>query len=182
MKHLANALTASRIVLSIILLLFFKKISVLFLIIFTVAEFTDMIDGTIARKTGSCSDMGALLDSIADLLLAANLIKIVFIMKLITKKLAVWLLVALGIGTLSPIINYIKHKKVFFIHAISCKAFGGLLLVIPFAIYFGFIDAYLPIAIALLTLAMLEICIMSIILDEPNPNAKSIYSVVKAKN
>lgn len=181
-KHIANILTASRIVLAIILLIFFKKISALFLIIYTVAEFTDIIDGTIARKTDSCSNMGALLDSIADLLLAANLIKIVFTMKLITKKLAVWLLIALGIGTLSPLINFIKHKKLFFIHSISCKAFGGFLLIIPFAIYFGFIDIYLPIAIALLTLAMLEICIMSFILDKPNPNARSIYSVVKAMN
>ncbi len=182
MKRIANILTASRIFLASILLIFFKKISVLFLIIYTVAEFTDIIDGTIARKTGSCSHMGAVLDSIADLLLSANLIKIVFSMNLITKKLTVWLVLALAIGTLSPIINFIKHKKVFFIHSISCKVFGGLLLAIPFAIFFNFIDFYLPIAIFLLTLAMLEICIMSIILDTPNPNARSIYSIVKAKN
>jgi CDP-diacylglycerol--glycerol-3-phosphate 3-phosphatidyltransferase len=182
MKHIANVLTVSRILLALILLIFFKKISVLFLIIYTVAEFTDIIDGTIARKTGSCSHMGAVLDSIADLLLSANLIKIVFAMDLISKKLAGWLVLALAIGTLSPIINFIKHKKVFFIHSISCKVFGGLLLAIPFAIYFGFIDFYLPIAIFLLTLAMLEIFIMSIILDTPDPNARSIYSVIKIKN
>lgn len=179
MKHLANILTASRIVMAIILLIFFKKISVLFLIIYTIAEFTDIIDGTIARKTGSCSQKGALLDSIADFLLAANLVKLVFTMKLITKKLAIWLFVALGIGLLSPIINFIKHKKVFFIHSIPCKIFGGLLLVVPFAIYWGFIDTYLAFAIAVLTLAMTEITIMSIIMKVPDPDAKSIYSLLK---
>ena len=181
MKNIANILTVSRIVLAIILLLFFKKISVLFLIIYTVAEFTDIIDGTIARKTDSCSHSGAVLDSIADLLLAANLLKIIFIMKLITKKIAFWLFIALGIGTLSPIINFIKHKKVFFIHSIPCKIVGGIISIVPFAIFFGFIDTYLLFAITFVMLAMIEICIMSLIMDEPDPDAKSIYSLIKAK-
>lgn len=181
MKNIANILTVSRIVLAIILLLFFKKISALFLIIYTVAEFTDIIDGTIARKTDSCSHSGAVLDSIADLLLAANLLKIIFIMKLITKKIAFWLFITLGIGTLSPIINFIKHKKVFFIHSIPCKIVGGIISIVPFAIFFGFIDTYLLFAITFVMLAMIEICIMSLIMDEPDPDAKSIYSLIKAK-
>lgn len=180
-KHLANILTTLRIVLALILLIFFKKISVLFLIIYTIAEFTDMIDGTIARKTGSCSHTGAVLDSVADLLLSFNLIKIVFSMKLITKKLSIWLIASLLIGMLSPIINFVKHKKIFFIHAISCKAFGAFLLAVPFAIYFGFIDMYLPLALVLLTISMTEIFIISILLHEPDPNARSIYSLIKTK-
>ena len=177
-KQIANILTASRIVLALILLIFFKKISVLFLIIYTIAEFTDIIDGTIARKTGSCSPTGAVLDSIADFLLAANLVKMVFAMKVISKKIAVWLAIALGIGILSPIINFIKHKKVFFIHSILCKVCGGIISVVPFAIYFGFIDAYLVFALALVTVAMIEICVMSIMLDVPDPDAKSVYSLL----
>ena len=179
MKNLANILSVSRIILAVFLLVFFKKISVLFLIIYTIAELTDMVDGTIARKTGTCSQTGALLDSIADLLLAANLVKVVFTMEIITKKLSTWLIVSLIIGAVSPIINFIKHRKIFFIHSIPCKVFGGLLLVVPFAIYFGFIDAYLVFALAILTFSMIEIVIMSIILKEPDPNAKSIYSVIK---
>ena len=180
-KHLANALTILRIILSIILLIFFKKISVLFLIIYTVAEFTDMIDGTIARKTDTCSHTGAVLDSVADLLLSFNLIKMVFSMNLITKKLSIWLIASLFIGMLSPIINFIKHKKIFFIHAISCKAFGAFLLAVPFAVYFDFINIYLPLALLLLTISMTEIFIISILLDEPDPNARSVYSIIKTK-
>ncbi len=180
-KHIANILTASRVVLALILLIFFKKISAFFLIIYTIAEFTDIIDGTIARKTGSCSKSGALLDSIADLLLAANLVKMVFLLKLVSKKIAVWIIVALGIGIISPIINFIKHKKVFFIHSIPCKICGGVISVIPFAIYFGFIEAYLIFSLILVTLAMIEICIISIMLDSPEPDTKSIYSLMKDK-
>lgn len=179
MKHLANVLTVSRIVLALILLVFFREISVLFLIIYTVAEFTDMIDGTIARKTGSCSRSGALLDTIADLILNASLIKIVFTMKIMTKKLTVGLALALGIGIISPIINFIKHKKVFFIHSVPCKIVGGLLTVVPFAIHFGFFQPYLVFMLTLITLSMIEIVIMSILLKEPNPDAPSIFWIRK---
>lgn len=181
-KHIANILTASRIVLALILLIFFKEISILFLILYTIGEFTDIIDGTVARKTGSCSYAGAVLDSIADLLLALNIIKIILITKIVTKKILIWIMLALGIGAISSIINYIKHKKIFFIHSISCKICGGIISVIPFAIFFGFIDTYIIFALVCVTFAMIEICIMSILLDEPDPNARSIYSIIKAKN
>lgn len=180
-KHIANILCGIRIVLALILLIFFKKISVLFLILYTIAEFTDIIDGTIARKTGSCSDLGSFLDSVSDLLLAANLVKIVFSMKIITKPLAVWLILALLIGASSPIINYLRHKKLFFIHSVPCKACGAIISIVPFAIYFGFIDIYLVIALTLVTFAMIEICVMSTLLDKPDPNAKSLYSVLKER-
>jgi CDP-diacylglycerol--glycerol-3-phosphate 3-phosphatidyltransferase len=179
MKHIANTLTISRIFLALILLIFFKKISVLFLIIYTVAEFTDMIDGTIARKTNSCSAKGALLDTVADLLLNASLVKILFTMKIMTKKLSAWMFIALGIGIISPIINFIKHKKIFFIHSIPCKISGGLLTLVPFAIHFGFITPYLIFMLNLITLSMIEIVIMSILLKEPDPNAASIYEITR---
>ncbi len=181
MNKVANILTLSRMALAIFLLLFFKKISVLFLIIYTVAEFTDMIDGTIARKTNSCSHLGALLDSVADLLLNASLLKVVFCMRLISKRLFVWLILALGIGAISPIINLIKHKKIFFIHSIPCKIIGGLLLIVPYAIYFNFFNTFLVFMLTVLTPAMLEIVIMSIVLSEPDPNAKSLHSIIKSK-
>lgn len=182
MKNLANTLTISRIILASILLIFFKKISVLFLIIYAIAQFTDMIDGTIARKTGSASPKGAFLDSIADLLLASNLIKIVFKMKIIKKRIAVWLFIALGIGALSPIINYINHKCIFFIHSIASKICGGAISLIPFAIYFGFSNTYIVFCLILITLAMIELCFMSILLDIPDPDAKSLRSMIKGEN
>ena len=138
-----------------------------------------MIDGTIARKTNSCSLKGAMLDTIADLLLNASLVKIVFNMKIMNKKLTAWMLIALGIGVLSPIINFIKHKKVFFIHSIPCKISGGLLTVIPFAIHFGFIEPYLIFMLALITFSMIEIVIMSSLLKTPDPDAASIYEIMK---
>ena len=79
MKNLPNILTVIRTVLALILLFFFKEMTVLYIVIFSVAMFTDLIDGTIARKLGCESYFGAVFDSIADLLLDLNIIKLVII-------------------------------------------------------------------------------------------------------
>ena len=66
-KHIANILTGCRI-LGSILLLFFSAFSVTFYIIYLFCGFSDMIDGTIARRTNSVSKFGSQLDTIADLI------------------------------------------------------------------------------------------------------------------
>ena len=52
MKNIANMLTFSRIILAIVLLLCFTEVTLAFIVIYFIAELTDMVDGTIARKTG----------------------------------------------------------------------------------------------------------------------------------
>ena len=69
-KHKWNTpdtLTATRIAASLYLL-FAPLGSIRFLAIYTLAGLTDALDGYLARKTGTASDFGARLDSIADLL------------------------------------------------------------------------------------------------------------------
>ena len=66
-KHIANILTGCRI-LGSILLLFFPAFSVVFYTIYLFCGFSDMIDGTIARKTNSTSKFGSQLDTVADLI------------------------------------------------------------------------------------------------------------------
>ncbi|MBU1007358.1 MAG: CDP-diacylglycerol--glycerol-3-phosphate 3-phosphatidyltransferase [Candidatus Omnitrophica bacterium] len=71
--NLANKLTVSRIVLAgiFILFLFVRGLSAKFaaLAVFTLACVTDYFDGFIARKTGSITDFGKLMDPIADKIL-----------------------------------------------------------------------------------------------------------------
>lgn len=179
MKNIPNILTFSRVILAILLLLFFDRISPLFIFIFVIAMLTDLIDGILARKMNVCSNLGAFLDSIADFLLDMSLIKIVYTMNVMTFELTVWMLVALGIGAISPIINFIKHKTVFFIHSVPCKLCMWMLLGIPFAIQLGFINVYIVATLSIITFSMIELVIMSILLIEPDPNARSVYSVIK---
>lgn len=69
-KYIANIITGCRIVGSILLLLL-PVLSPGFYIIYILCGISDMIDGTVARKTNSTSKFGSQLDSIADFIFVA---------------------------------------------------------------------------------------------------------------
>ena len=64
---MANILTISRIFLSV-LLMCTHPLSCSFYILYVLCGLTDAVDGFVARKTGSASEMGAKLDTAADFL------------------------------------------------------------------------------------------------------------------
>lgn len=70
MKSMANMITGSRIILSILLLVF-PVFSPGFMAVYLLAGFSDMIDGPIARRTGTVSSFGSRLDTAADICFAA---------------------------------------------------------------------------------------------------------------
>ena len=65
--NVADTVTSVRIA-ATISLIFLPLRSVGFLAVYTLTGLTDVLDGWLARKTGTASDFGARLDSIADLL------------------------------------------------------------------------------------------------------------------
>ena len=67
---MANLITILRILASAALL-FCPALSPAFFAVYIFAGITDMLDGYVARRTGTSSDLGAKLDTIADFVLAA---------------------------------------------------------------------------------------------------------------
>ena len=65
MKHLANVLSLLRIA-GAALLLLTATLSVPFFVLYTLCGVSDLLDGYLARRTGSASSAGACLDSVAD--------------------------------------------------------------------------------------------------------------------
>ena len=132
---MANIITSSRIVLSIALL-FFPAFSPWFYALYLVAGITDMIDGTVARKTGKASEFGARLDSIADIIFVlVCLIKLIPVISIPT-----WLYVWIGIIALIKIINivsgFIMQKRCIMLHTIMNKVTGLLLFILPLTVPF----------------------------------------------
>ena len=133
MKHIANILTGFRI-LGSISLLFFPVLSAEFYIIYILCGFSDMIDGAIARKTHSSSEMGAKMDSIADLVFViASSIKLFPIIH-IPQWLWIWggVIVIIKIGNI--IWGYFLKKQFISLHTFMNKAIGLLLFLLPFTI------------------------------------------------
>ena len=127
---MANIITGCRILCSI-LLLFFPALSPAFFILYLVAGFTDMIDGTIARKTNTASEFGSRLDTIADMVfVAACMIKLFPVL-----TIPAWLLIWIGVIAIIKVINilsgYILQKKFVDKHTILNKVTGAVLFILP---------------------------------------------------
>ena len=134
-KNVANILTGFRI-LGSILLFFFPVFSEAFYGIYLLCGFSDMIDGTIARKTNSTSEFGSKLDTVADLVfVAVSLIKI-----LPTINIPIWLLIwgiIIAIIKIGNIIwGYISQKQFVALHTIINKITGFLLFLLPITLSF----------------------------------------------
>lgn len=129
-KHIANILTGGRIFGSI-LLLFFPAFSLEFYIIYLLCSFSDMIDGTIARKTNSTSKFGSQLDMAADLVfIAVSLFKLLPEIY-IPGWLWIWGGVIAAIKISNIIWGYVSKKQFISLHTIMSKATGFLLFLLP---------------------------------------------------
>ena len=132
-KHIANIVTGCRILGSAVLL-FFPVFSAEFYAIYIICGFSDMIDGTIARKTNSTSKFGSELDTVADItFFVMSLIKI-----LPTIHIPLWLWIWDAIIAIIKIGNIIwgciSEKRFISLHTVMNKVTGFLLFLLPLTI------------------------------------------------
>lgn len=127
---MANSITSIRILISI-LLLFCPALSPTFYTLYLVAGFTDMIDGTVARKTNTVSEFGSKLDTIADIVFAfVCLVKLIPTMD-VSRWLYVWIVVIASIKIINVISGYVLQKKFMAVHSVMNKVTGVLLFALP---------------------------------------------------
>jgi len=134
-KYIANILTSFRI-LGSVFLLFFPAFSVEFYCFYIICGFTDMIDGTIARKTNSTSEFGSKLDTVADIVfVTASLIKVLPTIN-IPWWLLIWGIIIAIIKIANIILGYVFKKQFISLHTILNKITGLLLFLLPLTLSF----------------------------------------------
>ena len=134
---MANMVTGVRIICSFALL-FVPALSPMFYALYIIAGLTDMVDGTIARKTGTVSEFGSKLDTAADFIFVT-----VCLIKLIpVSDMDTWMYVCIVIIAVIKGINMISgaviQKKPVAVHSMMNKIAGGLLFALPMTL--GFIE------------------------------------------
>ena len=133
-RDMANILTGFRIV-CIVALLFFPARSPAFYSLYITAGLTDMIDGTVARKTGAVSKFGARFDTAADaVMVAACLIKLLPVLH-VPAWLYVWIGVIALIKAVNLISGYVMRKQWIAPHTVMNKVAGALLFVLPLTLH-----------------------------------------------
>ena len=154
-KHIANIITGSRIVFSLPLL-FIPLSSTWFYVFYLFCGFSDMIDGTVARRTNSASEFGARLDTLSDFVfMSVALIK--FVPHL---HIPVWLWIWIGIIAMIKLGNvvggFIRTKKLVSPHTVLNKVTGLLLFLLPITVSFIELTYILPFVCAVATTAAIH--------------------------
>ena len=154
-KHIANIITGSRMVLSLPLLLI-PLTSACFFALYLLCGLSDMIDGTVARKTNSASEFGARLDTVSDFVfMTVALIKFVPHF-----HIPVWLWIWIGMIAMIKIGNvvreFLRTKKLISPHTVLNKVTGLLLFLLPVTISFIDLTYTLPIVCTLATVAAIH--------------------------
>lgn len=127
---MANLITAIRILCSIALL-FCAALSPWFYALYITAGVSDMVDGWVARKTNTVSDLGSKLDTVADIIfVSVCLVKLLPVL-----HLPVWIYVWVGLIACIKVFNivysYVVRKQFLADHSILNKVTGALLFLLP---------------------------------------------------
>lgn len=135
-KHsIANIITFFRIILSVALL-FCPVFSPVFFVLYIVAGVSDMIDGLVARKTGTASEFGFKLDTVADIVfVAVCLIKMLPVID-VPSWIFIWIVIIAFIKVANIAAGYIRQREFIPVHSIINKVTGSMLFAIPLTLTF----------------------------------------------
>ena len=132
---MANIITGIRILCSIALL-FFPVFSPAFYVLYVTAGVSDMVDGAVARKTGTVSEFGSKFDTAADfVLVTVCLIKFIPATRIPT-RLIIWMVAIAAIRAINLISGYVMRKELVVLHTGMNKMTGILLFVLPLTLTF----------------------------------------------
>lgn len=127
---MANIITSVRSLCSVALL-FCTALSPTFYILYLLAGVTDMLDGTVARKTNTVSEFGSKLDTTADFVfVVVCLIKLIPVLD-IPVWLYLWIGVIAAIKVINLVFGLIEQKKLVAEHTIMNKVTGFMLFILP---------------------------------------------------
>lgn len=152
----ADTVTSTRIVFSFVLLTL-PVSSTEFILIYTLIGMTDVLDGWLARKTGTVSDFGARLDSVADLLFYGILLLRLLPTLWLALPQAIWYVV--GAVLLVRVLAYttaaVKYHRFASLHTWLNKLTGGAVFLLPYVfavsggVAYGWAVCFLALAAAL---------------------------------
>ena len=154
-KQIANIITLCRIPGSIGLL-FCPVFSACFYGLYIFCGLTDMVDGTIARKTGAVSEFGSSLDTVADLLFVfASFVKLVPVIR-IPVWIWVWAAVIAMVKLVNLVWGFTQKKQMPALHTIANKATGLCLFLLPLTMSFVDLRYTAPVVCILATIAAFQ--------------------------
>ena len=135
-RVLPNIISCFRLFGTVALLLT-DPLSAYFYVIYTLCGISDVLDGTIARATGNTTELGAKLDSIADILFYT--VMLIKILPLLINALPgwIWYIVAavIAVRIMAYIVAAVKYRRFASLHTYLNKLTGALIFTVPYFFY-----------------------------------------------
>ncbi|GFZ30222.1 CDP-alcohol phosphatidyltransferase [Clostridium zeae] len=175
MKNIPNIISILRIFLSIILFTL-KPLTLLFLIVYSICGFSDIIDGYIARRTNSTSTFGSILDSLADIIFMSAAVVVFFPIVVMPIKILIWIILIAFIRIASLLIVYFKYHTFAILHTYANKATGLFLFCCPYLYMFIDITTLGYVACTIASLAAIEELLINITSKELLRNISWIFT------
>lgn len=173
LRYLPNFITILRF-LGMILLLFTEPLTTRFYVIYTLTGFSDLLDGFLARRLHLVSELGAKLDSLADLLLYLTVL--LRILGVLTALLPVWFWYGVAVTIVLRLLAYataaFKYHRFSSTHSRLNKLSSLLLFFSPFLVWTTF---FVPYGCVILTVCFLgAVEELAILLLGPAPDRHAV--------
>lgn len=177
-----NILTLFRVIGSIALL-FTEPMSRYFFVLYTACGISDVLDGFIARMTKKCTEIGAKLDSVADLIYYSVLLfKIIPVLNM---EIPSWIFAVSAAILLFRIGTYllaaIKFRKFASMHTYLNKLCGLVIFLTPYMMGKSFTVGYCIIVCAVAFVSSFEEFVIHVASRTYNPNRKTVASLFLCK-
>ena len=174
-KHIPNIITCFRIA-GTVGLLFIPAFSIPFFILYILCGISDLMDGWIARMTGTTSELGTKLDSIADLLFYAVMALKTFPALWEHLPIGVWIIV---LGTvIVRLFSYafvaVTKKSFASLHTYLNKVTGFMVFIIPFYVRTSYVALFSYTGCIVAAIATLEELALHLFCKQP---AKTLLTV-----
>lgn len=174
-KNLPNILSFARIAGTVWLILM-EPLTPLFITVYTLTGVTDVLDGAIARKYGTTSELGAKLDSIADLLFYTLILIRIFPVMWVTLPKKIWVMVGaiLAVRFVSYGTAAKKYHRFASMHTYMNKVTGLMVFGVPYAIISPIAVPYCWCVCIVAMLASIEELIIHITSEKYDPSRKTL--------
>lgn len=174
MKLIVNIISLSRILIAFSLLKL-KPLSTSFYLVYIFCGLSDIADGYIARKTNSTSELGAKLDSLADLVMILVVMATLIPILEISTWYIIWIFIIIGIRLTALIVAAVKYRKFGSVHTIANKVTGLMLFLYPLTLSFDILDFALIVLCLMGTLSAIEELMIHLRYNTLILNRKSLF-------
>lgn len=161
------------------MLLCCKDISNFFLAVYIFCGFTDLIDGPIARKTESTSELGASLDTIGDVMTYLALTKILIARKLVPTWILIWIISAGVLFGACALVSKHRFSKMYLPHTYLGKIFGGVVFVLPIAIQLMPAEIWMAVICSIASIHVVELFYIQLKSKAASSFVPSVFHIEK---